>query len=146
MQWLRLAFSKGPNWLGVFSSPFTCRRKEVQFPKRRVSTLLNTRRWKSPKSSNSVWINLAQYPLYCRRYCRQTILRLHKRRATSLLARRLTDRLRTLSCVAPVFQKKKHIGKHSVTAFSDVWPQFYYWYNQRYEFNPIPKVVNMYCP
>jgi hypothetical protein len=32
----RLALSKGPNWVGVFSPTFTWGWKEIQFPKRRV--------------------------------------------------------------------------------------------------------------
>jgi hypothetical protein len=35
LQWLRLALSKGPNWLGVFL-PLTWGRKQIQFPKRCV--------------------------------------------------------------------------------------------------------------
>jgi hypothetical protein len=31
---LRLAFSKGPNWVGI--SPLSWGRKQIQFPKRRV--------------------------------------------------------------------------------------------------------------
>jgi hypothetical protein len=34
VQWLKLAVSKGPNWVGVFSL-FTRGRKQIQFPKRR---------------------------------------------------------------------------------------------------------------
>jgi hypothetical protein len=33
VQWLRLALSKGPNWVRVFHSPLTWRRKQIQFPK-----------------------------------------------------------------------------------------------------------------
>jgi hypothetical protein len=36
VQWLRLALSKRPNWVGVFSPTFTWGRKQIQFPKRRV--------------------------------------------------------------------------------------------------------------
>jgi hypothetical protein len=36
VQWLRLALSKGPNWVGVFSPTFTWGRKQIQFPKCRV--------------------------------------------------------------------------------------------------------------
>jgi hypothetical protein len=36
--------SKRPKRVGVFSSPFTWGRKQIQLPKRRVSTLLNTGR------------------------------------------------------------------------------------------------------
>jgi hypothetical protein len=43
VQWLRLALSKGPNWVGVFFPPFTWARKQIQFPKRRVPS--NTGRW-----------------------------------------------------------------------------------------------------
>jgi hypothetical protein len=52
IQWLRLALSKGPNWVGVFSPTFTWGRKHIQFPKRRV--FWNTRQWK--KSRNILWI------------------------------------------------------------------------------------------
>jgi hypothetical protein len=46
IQWLRLALSKGPNWVGVFFThhpPFTWGQKQIQFPKRRVPS--NTGRW-----------------------------------------------------------------------------------------------------
>jgi hypothetical protein len=36
VQWLRLALSKGPNWLGTNPSPLTWGRKQIQFPKRYV--------------------------------------------------------------------------------------------------------------
>jgi hypothetical protein len=40
VQWLTLAVSKTPNWVGVFSPPpFTWGRKLIKFPKRRVSIL-----------------------------------------------------------------------------------------------------------
>jgi hypothetical protein len=39
IQWLRLALSKGPNWVGVFSPTFTWGRKQIKFPKRRVFLL-----------------------------------------------------------------------------------------------------------
>jgi hypothetical protein len=42
VQWLRLALSKGPNWVGVFS-PFTWGRKQIQFPKRCVFYSLENR-------------------------------------------------------------------------------------------------------
>jgi hypothetical protein len=51
-QWLRLALSKGPNWVGVVSPTFTRARKQIQFPKRRV--FWNTGRWK--KSRKIMWI------------------------------------------------------------------------------------------
>jgi hypothetical protein len=57
-QWLRLALSKGPNWVGVFFPPFfTWGRKQIQFPKRRVSS--NTGRW--IKSRNPEIPNLIQF-------------------------------------------------------------------------------------
>jgi hypothetical protein len=34
--WLRLALSKGSNWVGVFSPTFTWGRRQIQFPKHRV--------------------------------------------------------------------------------------------------------------
>jgi predicted RNA-binding Zn-ribbon protein involved in translation (DUF1610 family) len=49
---LRLALSKGPNWVGVSSPTFTWGRKQIQFPKRRV--FWNTGRWK--KSRKNLWI------------------------------------------------------------------------------------------
>jgi hypothetical protein len=50
--WLRLALSKGPNWVGVFSPTFTWGRKQIQFPKHRI--FWNTGRWK--KSRKILWI------------------------------------------------------------------------------------------
>jgi hypothetical protein len=50
-QWLRLALSKGPNWVGVFSLHFTGERKQFQFLKRRVFSPKNTGRWKKSKDS-----------------------------------------------------------------------------------------------
>jgi hypothetical protein len=40
--WLRLALSKGPNWVGVFP-PHTWGEKQIQFPKRRVFLSLEYR-------------------------------------------------------------------------------------------------------
>jgi hypothetical protein len=49
--WLRLALSKGPNWVGVFSPTFIWGRKQIQFPKR---VFLNTGRWE--KFRKILWI------------------------------------------------------------------------------------------
>jgi hypothetical protein len=49
VQWLRLALSKGPNWVVVFS-PFTWGRKQIQFPKRRVFYSLEYRTMEKPKN------------------------------------------------------------------------------------------------
>jgi hypothetical protein len=46
-RWLRLDLSKRPIWVGILS---TWRRKQIQFPIRRVSTPKNTGRWKKSKS------------------------------------------------------------------------------------------------
>jgi hypothetical protein len=51
VRWLRLALSKGPNWVGVFSPTFTWGLKQIQFPKR---VFWNTRRWK--ESRKIMWI------------------------------------------------------------------------------------------
>jgi hypothetical protein len=50
--WLRLALSKGPNWVGVSSPTFIWGRKQIQFPKCRVFWI--TGRWK--KSRKILWI------------------------------------------------------------------------------------------
>jgi hypothetical protein len=51
---LRLAISKGPSWVGVFS-PFTWGRKQIQFPRRRVLYFLEHRTMeKVQKPSNSM--------------------------------------------------------------------------------------------
>jgi hypothetical protein len=63
------------------------------------------------------WINHAQYPLQWRGHLRQWIFRLHKRRATSWLARRLTDRLHTVFCVALYFRKRNK----SAQILSELW-------------------------
>jgi hypothetical protein len=52
LHWLRLALSKGPNWVGVFSPTFIWGRKQIEFPKRRV--FWNTGRWK--KSRKILWV------------------------------------------------------------------------------------------
>jgi hypothetical protein len=46
---------KGSKWVGVFSAPFTWGRKQIQFPKRRVSIPKNTRRWKKFKPPVTLW-------------------------------------------------------------------------------------------
>jgi hypothetical protein len=51
LQWLRLALSKGPNWVGVFSPLSPKDGNRSSFRNVVFSSLLNTRRWKSPKSS-----------------------------------------------------------------------------------------------
>jgi hypothetical protein len=51
-EWLRLALSKGPNWVGLFSPTFTWGRKHIQFPKRRV--FWNTGLWKNARKI--LWI------------------------------------------------------------------------------------------
>jgi hypothetical protein len=100
VQWLRLALSKGPNWVGVFSPPFSWGWKQFQFPKHRVFYFLEY--WtmeKSKKSSNLVvWglclvefvIMLLQY-MYLKSFTRQLASLSRKNSAQDLKWKTLTS-------------------------------------------------------
>jgi hypothetical protein len=69
---IRLALSKRPNWVGVFSPTYTWGRKQIQFPKRRV--FWNTGRWKSPEKfcefcTPPNYIICIIHPMYSSSFC-----------------------------------------------------------------------------
>jgi hypothetical protein len=72
VQWLRLALSKGPNWVGVFSTLSPEDGNRSSFRNVVFSSLWNTGRWKSPKkNSNPVCYTPSSEPfrIYQHRPC-----------------------------------------------------------------------------
>jgi hypothetical protein len=66
MEWLRLALSKGPNWVGVFFPPFTLGRKQIQFPKRRVPS--NIGRWIKSRNPEIPFVLVSYLPRFLSYY------------------------------------------------------------------------------
>jgi hypothetical protein len=62
VQWLRLALSKGPNWVDVFSPTFTWERKKIQFLKRRFFGIQDD--GKSPEKFCEFYISSSPFILH----------------------------------------------------------------------------------